>query len=141
MKKITTKILSVLLTVLFVLSGVIVPTATEVEEIDDIGDLGGNFYFQVESDKDMFSYIPGDSVIFTVKLFSKNKQIAVPYLLYTIERDDGTKNSGKVDVDSEPDLARRFGVMSIPTLIVMKDGKPVNQAVGGRSKAAIVAML
>ena len=48
---------------------------------------------------------------------------------------------GKINVDDNPDLANEFGVMSIPTLIVMKDGKPVNQAVGGRSKAAIVAML
>ena len=48
---------------------------------------------------------------------------------------------GKINVDDNPDLANEFGVMSIPTLIVMKDGKPVNQAVGGRSKAAILAML
>ena len=47
----------------------------------------------------------------------------------------------KINVDENPDLATEFGVMSIPTLIVMKDGKPVNQAVGGRSKAAILAML
>ena len=47
----------------------------------------------------------------------------------------------KINVDDVPDLANEFGVMSIPTLIVMKDGKPVNQAVGGRSKAAILAML
>ena len=48
---------------------------------------------------------------------------------------------GKINVDENPDLATEFGVMSIPTLVVMKDGKPVNQAVGGRSKAAILAML
>ena len=48
---------------------------------------------------------------------------------------------GKINVDENPDLATQFGVMSIPTLIVMKDGKPVNQAVGGRSKAAILSML
>lgn len=48
---------------------------------------------------------------------------------------------GKINVDENPDLANEFGVMSIPTLIVMKDGKPANQAVGGRSKAAILAML
>lgn len=48
---------------------------------------------------------------------------------------------GKINVDENPDLATEFGVMSIPTLIVMKGGKPVNQAVGGRSKAAILSML
>ena len=48
---------------------------------------------------------------------------------------------GKINVDENPELANQFGVMSIPTLVVMKDGKPVNQAVGGHSKAAILAML
>ena len=38
-------------------------------------------------------------------------------------------------------VARRFGIMSIPTLIVMKDGKVVEQAVGARGKADIAAML
>ena len=48
---------------------------------------------------------------------------------------------GKVDVDEEPGLAQRFGVMSIPTLIVMKGGKVVEQAVGARGKADVSAML
>lgn len=48
---------------------------------------------------------------------------------------------GKINVDEEPELAGRFGVMSIPTLVVMKNGKIVNQAVGARPKAQILAML
>lgn len=48
---------------------------------------------------------------------------------------------GKVNVDEQPQLAAKFGVMSIPTLVVMKDGKIVNQAVGARPKAQILAML
>ena len=48
---------------------------------------------------------------------------------------------GKINVDEETELANQFGVMSIPTLVVMKDGKPANQSVGGKSKAAILAML
>ena len=48
---------------------------------------------------------------------------------------------GKVDVDQEPGLAQRFGVMSIPTIIVLKDGKVVEQAVGARGKADIAAMV
>ena len=47
----------------------------------------------------------------------------------------------KINVDEEPELAMQFGVMSIPMLVVMKDGKPVNQAVGARPKAQILAML
>lgn len=48
---------------------------------------------------------------------------------------------GKVNVDEQPELAGRFGVMSIPALVVMKDGKVVNQAVGARPKSQILALL
>lgn len=47
----------------------------------------------------------------------------------------------KVNIDEEQDLAQRFGIMSIPTLIVVKDGNVVNQVVGGRPKSEILAML
>ena len=48
---------------------------------------------------------------------------------------------GKINVDEKPELAAQFGVMSIPTLVVIKNGKVVNQAVGARPKAQILAML
>ena len=48
---------------------------------------------------------------------------------------------GKINVDEQPELAAQFGVMSIPTLVVMKNGKVVKQATGGRPKAQILAML
>ena len=48
---------------------------------------------------------------------------------------------GKINVDEQPELAAQFGVMSIPTLVVMKSGRIVNQAVGARPKAQILAML
>lgn len=48
---------------------------------------------------------------------------------------------GKINVDEQPALASRFGIMSIPTLVVMKDGKVVNHAVGARSKAQILELL
>lgn len=54
---------------------------------------------------------------------------------------EGRAVVGKVDVDQEPGLAQRFGVMSIPTLVVMKDGEVVEQAVGARGKADIAAMI
>ena len=47
----------------------------------------------------------------------------------------------KINVDEQPELAARFGVMSIPTLVVMKNGKVINQAVGARPKAQILAIL
>ncbi len=48
---------------------------------------------------------------------------------------------GKVNVDAEPELAQRFGVMSIPTLVVLKGGEVVNRALGARPKAQILQML
>ena len=48
---------------------------------------------------------------------------------------------GKVDVDSEMELAMQFGVSSIPTLVVIEDGKPVNKAVGYMPKEKILALL
>ena len=55
------------------------------------------------------------------------------------ERDDVVV--GKVNVDEERELARQFRVMSIPTLVVLKDGKVVKQSVGAKSKSEILAML
>lgn len=48
---------------------------------------------------------------------------------------------GKINVDDSPELAQQYGVMSIPTLIVFKEGKPASQIVGYRPKESIVAML
>ena len=47
----------------------------------------------------------------------------------------------KINVDEEQELAMQFGVMSIPTLVVTKNGKIVNQVTGARPKAQILAML
>ena len=48
---------------------------------------------------------------------------------------------GKVDVDAQTELATQFQVYSIPTLVVLKDGKVLKQATGARSKAQILDML
>ena len=55
------------------------------------------------------------------------------------ERDDVIV--GKINVDEQGELAQAYDVMSIPTLIVLKDGKVANQATGARPKAAILALL
>lgn len=47
----------------------------------------------------------------------------------------------KVNIDEEPELARQFHVMSIPTLVLIKDGQLVNTSVGVKPKAAILKML
>ena len=48
---------------------------------------------------------------------------------------------GKINVDEEAELASQFGIMSIPTLVVIEKGKIVNQAMGARPKEAIIGML
>ena len=55
------------------------------------------------------------------------------------ERDDIIV--GKVNVDEQGELAQQYGVMSIPTLIVLKNGEVTNQATGARPKAGILALL
>ena len=48
---------------------------------------------------------------------------------------------GKINVDEEAELASQFGIVSIPTLVVIEKGKIVNQAMGARPKDAILGML
>ena len=48
---------------------------------------------------------------------------------------------GKVNVDEQPELARQFGVMSIPMLVLIKDGKIAQQSVGLKPKATILSMI
>ena len=48
---------------------------------------------------------------------------------------------GKINVDEQPELAQQFRVMSIPTLLVFRDGKAVGQSVGVQPKAAILDLL
>ena len=58
-----------------------------------------------------------------------------------IAQENDTIAVGKVNVDEQPELASQFGVMSIPTLMVFKDGKAVNASVGVVPKAKILSML
>lgn len=55
------------------------------------------------------------------------------------ERDDIVV--GKINVDEEPALAEAFGIFSIPTLVVLKNGEVASKATGARPKAQILAML
>jgi len=67
-------------------------------------------------------------------------RMVVP-IVEEIARERSDIKVGKINVDEQPELASQFGVMSIPTLVVMQDGKIIRQAVGARSKQAILAML
>lgn len=58
-----------------------------------------------------------------------------------VAEEHGDIKVGKVNVDEQPELAAEFGVMSIPTLLVFKDGKLVNRSVGARPKSGVLALL
>lgn len=58
-----------------------------------------------------------------------------------IARERADVKIGKINVDEQRELAAQFQIMSIPTLVVMKEGKVVNQTLGARPKSQILAML
>ena len=67
-------------------------------------------------------------------------RMVVP-IVEEIARERSDIKVGKINVDENPELAGQFGVMSIPTLVVMKNGNIVNQSMGAKPKSAILAML
>ena len=58
-----------------------------------------------------------------------------------IAQERGDIKVGKINVDDEPELAERFGIMSIPTLVVVKGGEIAGQSVGVRPKEDIIGMI
>ena len=54
---------------------------------------------------------------------------------------DGRVLVGKVDVDAAPELAQRFGVMSIPTVVFLKDGREIDRKVGAMPPASYAGVL
>ena len=67
-------------------------------------------------------------------------RMVVP-IVEEIARERSDIKVGKINVDENPELAGQFGVMSIPTLVVMKNGKIISQSMGAKPKNAILAML
>ena len=68
-------------------------------------------------------------------------RMIAPALAEIAAENAGKLKVGKVNVDEEMELAMQFGVTSIPLLVVMKDGKIVNKAVGAMPKASIEELL
>ena len=64
-------------------------------------------------------------------------RIVAPIVDELAEEYDGRVAFTKIDVDSEPNIAMKFGIRSIPTLLVFKDGSPVDQVVGAVPKAVL----
>ena len=67
-------------------------------------------------------------------------RMLAPTIAKIAEEQQGKIKVGKIDVDEEPVLAARFGISSIPTLMVFKNGLVVKSAVGVQPKSAIEAM-
>ena len=68
-------------------------------------------------------------------------RMIAPFIDEIAKEYDGKIKVGKINVDEEGELAVKFGIMSIPTVMVIKDGKVVNTAVGYRSKEQLVELL
>ena len=68
-------------------------------------------------------------------------KMLAPTISRIAEEQAGLIKVCKLDVDEVPEIAAQFGIQSIPTLIVFKDGQPVKKTIGVQSKAAIEAML
>ncbi|TBL71505.1 thioredoxin [Paenibacillus thalictri] len=62
-------------------------------------------------------------------------------VLEELDKEVDSLKIAKVNVDDNPESASRFGVMSIPTLIVFKDGQPVDKVVGFQSKDALKSVV
>ena len=93
--------------------------------------------------KDNFSTVTAENSLVLLDFWAvwcgPCKMIAPLLTQIAEERDDVV--IGKVDVDSEMELAMQFGVSSIPTLVVIKDGQPAGKAVGYMPKEKIEALL
>ena len=65
-------------------------------------------------------------------------RMVAPVLEEIASENSGQLTVAKLDVDANPDTARDFQVVSIPTLILFKDGQPVKRIVGAKGKAALL---
>lgn len=68
-------------------------------------------------------------------------RMIAPVLAEIAEENEGALVVGKVNVDEEGDLAMKFGIASIPTLLVFKNGQIVNKSIGVKPKAQILALV
>ena len=68
-------------------------------------------------------------------------QMMAPILAEIAEENEGSIKRGKVNVDEEPALSAQYGIVSIPSLYVFKNGKVTNQYIGYITKDAVLALL
>ena len=68
-------------------------------------------------------------------------RMLAPVIAQIAEEQAGKVRVGKVNVDEQPQLAARFGIASIPTVMVFRNGQVVNTAIGARPKAQIMELI
>ena len=68
-------------------------------------------------------------------------KVIAPILEEIAAEQEGKLTVAKLNVDDAPDIARRFGVMSIPTMILFNSGEPATRLVGAKPKAALLGEL
>ncbi len=68
-------------------------------------------------------------------------QMMAPILAEIAEENEGSIKIGKVNVDEEPSLSSQYGIVSIPSLYVFKNGKVTNQYIGYITKDSVLALL
>lgn len=68
-------------------------------------------------------------------------RMLAPMVAQVAEEQEGKAKVVKINIDESPALAEQYGIATIPTLMVFKEGQPVSTAVGARPKNAITAML
>jgi thioredoxin 1 len=107
--------------------------------------IGGNIMSAIQITKDNFeSEVLKSSVPVLVDFWAAwcgPCKMVGPIVDEVAKELEGKAKVGKINVDEEQHLAREFAIMSIPTLIVFKDGQVVNKIVGARSKAELIELL
>lgn len=68
-------------------------------------------------------------------------RLLAPVVAEIAEEQDGTLKVGTINTDEQPHLAARYGISAIPSLVVLRNGKPPHKAVGLRSKEEILSLL
>jgi thioredoxin 1 len=68
-------------------------------------------------------------------------KMLAPTIEQIAEEKAGSLKVVKLDVDDNPEVAGKYGILSIPTMILFKDGKPAAQLVGNQPKARILSQL
>jgi thioredoxin 1 len=114
----------------------------------------GIFHYHKKGGEDKMSVVTITKDNFQQEVLNSDKPVLVDFwaawcgpcrmvapVLNEIAVENPSIKVAKINVDEQPELASKYGIMSIPTLLVFKNGKVANQAIGARPKAAILSLV